>query len=213
MSKLKAILASAALLVAYSAPSHAALMFSFTESGGNVLMQSSGVLDTSKLIAADAPVWGGTGLEANRRPNTDIMGDSSPGQIDLGFGFSLNTDMTAWNGNMFTIFGPFFGVWSSTGTTQFATYVRSFGRTRAGIGIGAEDLNGALWSPDVSWKAAGTFAQLGLTPGIYTVEDRVTAEAITIRIGAAPTPVSAPAPLMLLLLSFATLSYKTRRRD
>lgn len=189
----------------------ASIMFSFTESAGIVSMQSSGTLNTLNLVSATAPPWGGTGIEANSPPDSDILGDTSMGSLDLGFRFSLETDFSPWRVDMFTQFGPFFGLWNSTGTTQFATYWNRFGRRAPGIGIASEDLVGALWSPDVSWTATGTLDGLGLTKGTYTIVDAQTAESITVRIGSAASAVPAPATLFGVTLGLIGLGLSRAR--
>tara|TARA_R110002049_G_scaffold4601_3_gene31761 strand:- start:17670 stop:18239 length:570 start_codon:yes stop_codon:yes gene_type:complete len=171
-------------------------MFSFTESGGSVLMMSSGTLNTGNLVSVSADGWGLAGIETNSPPESDIMGDTISGPVDTAFAFHAGTDLTPWIGDMFV--SDNFG-WSTSGTTQFTTYyVDAFQRT-PGIGIAAEDLVGNFWTPNISWTQPGTFASLGLTEGNYTITDAVTAESISIQIGGQLT---VPEPTSFVLYGF-----------
>jgi len=219
MSKYKRFLISLFLLVLAANSAHASLLFAFSEASGQVTMQSSGTLNTANLLPAAVPLWGGTGIESSVFPDSDIMGDTSMGPLDLAFGFSEGTDFAPWTGTMFTQFGPFFGLWASVGTTQFATYrLRAIPRGRVpGIALASEDLVGALWSPDVSWRAPGTFVSLGLVEGTYTIRDARSAESITILIGqtsAVPLP-STPGLIVLSLLLLCSSSLRSgyQRRE
>ena len=178
----------AVALCLLSGEAQASIMFKFTESGGNVLMQSSGTLDTANLVATSPSGWGNGGIETNGAPESDIMGDTRMGDFDTAFRFNAGTDLSAWVGDMFT--GDTFN-WSYTGTTQFATYYREGGQRTPGIAMNTEDMSGSLWTPDIEWSKSGTFATLGLTPGTYAITDALTGESITIQIGdssAVPEP-------------------------
>lgn len=207
MGKLRILLIAIAVFGIAVPQAEASIVFSFSESGGNVLMQSSGVLDTSKLVSISPSGysgWGDRGIETNSPPESDIMGDTTMGSLDTWFAFNVGTDLSPWIGNMFTV--DHFG-WATAGTTQFATYYRNPNRT-PGLGISAADLVGNLWTPDVSWSTPGTFASLGMTVGDYTITDSRTNESISIQIRSVPEP----GTIALLGLGLAGLGASRRRR-
>jgi hypothetical protein len=182
------------------------VIFSFIEAGPNVLMQSSGTLNTANLVSAPMGGWGGAGIENNTLPDPDIMGDTTIGSIDTGFGFNGGTDLSPWVGNMFT--NSDFS-WTSTGTTAFSTYHGDNVNNRIpGISINSADIVGTTWTPNVSWSTTGSFSSLGMTPGTYTITDAVTSEFITIQIGGA----AAPEPGTLALLALGTVGGLLARR-
>lgn len=198
MNKLKLFLASISILIATTGQVHAGIVFSFTESGGNVLMQSSGVLNTSNLVSVSSSNWGGAGIETNTSPDSDIMGDTTMGAVNTAFRFNTGTDTSIWVGNMFT--NENFS-WLSSGTTQFTTYYFDNDVRTPGIGLSFDDLVGDLWTPDVSWTTSGTFASIGLTVGEYTITDAVTNEFISIQIGQRQTTGEIPEPGILGLFA------------
>ncbi len=200
----------AALLVA-AAPSHAGIIFTFTEASGNVLMNSSGVIDTNNLVLQpNFYTWGGTGIEENG--NHDIMGGTSFGQVDISFGFSAGTDFSPWASAAGPWASDSFGWSVDSGTKSFTTYIFDGGLQVPGLGVLRADLVNGLWSPDQSWSIPGeTFASLQMFPGTYTVTDGLTGEFITFQIGGA-APVPEPSTLLLLGTGFAALGYRYRRR-
>jgi hypothetical protein len=206
INTIKASLAAAVAALIMATPAQASVLFSFTESGGNVSMQTSGTLNTANLVRVTQAGWGGVGIESNASPESDIMGDTSMGSVDTAFGFHAGTDLSAWIGSMFTN-GNF--NWISSGTTQFTTYYMVFGNRTPGIGISVADMVGSLWTPDVSWTNAGTLAGLGLTAGTYAVADINTGESITIQIG---QTVPEPSILALFGLGLAGLAYSRKRK-
>jgi hypothetical protein len=212
MKRLLTISGICAVLALCATSAHASVIFTFAESGGTVVMTSSGTLDTTRLVSVvRADGWGGTGIENNGSGDIDIMGGTSFGQIDTQFGFNAGTDASAITNPG----GPFtfddFNVASIAGSRSFTTYSGFIGGLRQpGIGMRGVDIVAGLWTPDQawSWGAGQTFASLGLNPGTYAVSDSQTGETITIQVGASVVP----EPATLLLLGSALGSAGLRRR-
>ncbi|WP_158222745.1 PEP-CTERM sorting domain-containing protein [Rhodopirellula sp. MGV] len=137
------------------------------------------------------------------------MGDTTMGAVNTAFGFNAGTDLSPWVGDMFTTSN--FN-WSSTGTTQFATYYFSGGLRTPGIAIAADDLSGNIWTPDVSWSKSGTFASLGLTEGLYTITDAVTSESISIQIGNQVATVPEPTTFAMFSIGACIAGFGGLRR-
>jgi hypothetical protein len=218
MKKLIDCAATFAVLVITSMPSHANVIFTFSEVGADVIMTSSGILDTTKLIPVPFSDWGGTGIEDNG--NHDIMGGTEAGGIDTSFGFHAGTDFSQWasaNGPWSTDnFSPTF-----TGTKDFTTYHFDnsipvpgfpFGVQVPGIGVYAADIVNGFWTPDQIWTFSNnTFASLNMFSGTYSVSDIQTNETITFQmIGTSAVP--EPATLLLVGLGMTGLVFVRRRQ-
>lgn len=203
-------IAAAVFLSASSA--NASVLFKFEQVGNDVTMTSSGTLDTSKLIGGDRGTWGGTGIEDNDDGQTDIMGGTSFGQVDLAFAFSNGTDQSAW----LNPGGPFdmdYFAWNvDSGSHSFTTYHIPGGVRNAGIGIVRADMVGDMWTPDQNWTASGvTLAGIGLVEGTFAVSDASTGETITIMVGDGMSAVPLPATLTLLLAGIGGFAALRRR--
>jgi hypothetical protein len=204
-------LAGLVAVLTFAANAQAGVVFTFSQSGAQVVMQSSGSVDTSKLISTAAGGWGGRGIETNAAPETDIMGDTTMGALNAGFRFSPGTDQSDWVGGLFT--SSNFN-WTGTGSTQFSTYVLLSGQRSAGLSINTQDLVGTTWTPDVNWISIGNtnLSGLGLTAGTYSVVDAVTQEFITIQVGPISNAIPEPTSLALVGFSLAALGMTRRAK-
>ena len=183
------------------------LIFRFTESGGDVLMTSSGVLETANLVPGTLTTFFGTGIENST--SYSIMGNGEmTSNLDTALTFNAGTDFSEWlAGSPWT--RDFFA-WRYTGSKQFSTGTAD-GPTgiQPGFLLAAADMVGSTWSPDDSWRfSGGSFASLGLNIGEYTVSDAVTGESITYLI----TNVPEPSGLTLLGLTSVFVYCKRRRK-
>jgi len=206
------LLASSALLITVSAPSHAGIIFTFTESGANVVMNSSGVIDTTNLVPQlSVSGWGGAGIEENG--NHDIMGGTTVGGVDVSFGFNAGTDFSPWASANGPWAANFFSTIVDSGVKGFTTYRFDGGSQLPGLGVESADIVDGFWSPDQNWTFANqTFASLGMFTGTYTVTDAVTAEFITFQVGPAQAQVPEPSTLLLAGLGLAGLGFARRKQ-
>lgn len=199
------------VLGALSAVAQAGAVFTFQEIAGNVVMTSSGSVDTDDLVLQqNESSWGGIGVEQNG--NHDIMGGTSVGQVDISFGFHAGTNFSAWAAAN----GPFtqsrFDAAVTSGARGFTTYVRPAGIQLPGLGVERADIVGGIWTPDQVWSyTSETFLSLGLVTGTYTVTDAVTGEFLTIQIGDT-RQVPLPLPLGLLAIGALALGAASRTR-
>lgn len=205
-----AFIAAATLAASLCSVANAGIVFTFTESGANVVMNSSGTIDTSKLVLQQVVNgWGGTGVEENGIH--DIMGGTTVGDVNMSFGFHAGTDFSPWA----SANGPWaadnFNTTINSGTKGFTTYIRgSNGAQVPGLGIEREDLDGVLWSPDQNWTFLNaSFASLQMFAGTYTVTDAQTGEFITFQIGAGN---ELPEPGAAALVGLALLGAYAARR-
>lgn len=208
------------LLLFVALQAQADITFTFTESGGTVIMTPSGTLDTSNLqVSALTDGWGGTGTEHNSTPgDIDIMGGTDVGGgITALFVFSEGTDASAITnpGGPFA-FDSFPGV-TIAGSKAFTTYGGFDDALRvAGIGMTETDIEGGFWTPDQSWTypEGSTFESEGLIPGVYAVSDAVTGETITIVVDGSlvPVPTTGAWSLALLVVGLLMLGGHGLRR-
>ena len=206
-------IAAAVLAASLCSFANAGIVFTFTESGANVLMNSSGTIDTSKLVLQQSVSgWGGAGVEQNG--NHDIMGGTTVGAVNMSFGFHAGTDFSAWSAANGPWAASNFSTTVDSGHKGFTTYIRITGPQLPGLGIEREDLDGTNWSPDQDWTFHNaSFASLHMFAGTYTVTDAQTGEFITFQIGeAAQLPEPDAAGLVGLALIGAYVARRAKAR-
>jgi hypothetical protein len=187
---------------------NAGVTFTFEEVGGNVVMTSSGSIDTLGLVSAPLMGWGSVGIYNSGAMTVMGATTGETSELDLAFAFNSGTDFSAWMPGP-ALNSSFYIFTVTAGSKQFATY--SGGAPHLpGLGIVSNDLVGSVWTPDQTWTANGTtFASIGLNPGTYTVSDAVSGESITYQIGPVPEPTSA----LLVGLGGMLLMSRSRRRE
>jgi len=154
--------------------------FHFEETHNSVIMTPSGTLDTTQLTPVPSSTWGGVGT-ADESPFIDMMGDDpNPHDINVAFGFSPGSDLSA----VANPGGPFTGQDyspTSTSTRPFTTYYGA----NVGLGLDDTDIVGGIWQPNGQWTYAvgATFKSIGLNRGVYPVLDGVTGEGFIIQVG------------------------------
>lgn len=198
--------AASLLLFGFATGSHADVIFTFADDGGNVTMTSSGSIDTSNLLTGPHGGWGGTTAYIHAS-GYSLIGSTggSLGLTNRAYTFHAGTDFTPWLGATFSSTETSF---VDSGTTQFSTY----GHTGVvpGLMINTSDLVGTIWTPDNSWTRAGTLAGLGWNTGTFTVSDAVNGESITFQVGSAAVP--EPSTLIFLSLGLAAVGACRYRR-
>jgi hypothetical protein len=214
MMQYSKFLAGSVLLAAISLPSHAGIIFKFTESGANVVMTSSGIIDTTKLVLQQGvSSWFGTGIEQNG--NHDIMGGTAVGQVNVSFGFHAGTNFSQWASANGPWASNYFSAIVNSGQKGFTTYIRAngMGPQLPGLGVELSDIVNGFWSPDQMWTFANhSFASLNMFSGSYAVKDAVTGESITFQIGELSNDVPVSSTLLLAVVGLAGLGLSRRKK-
>ncbi len=194
-----------------SAMSHGQLIFNFQEVGNDVVMTSSGTINTAGLVSVGPFGWVGVGIEENGE--YDVLGSSDIGLINLSFAFNPGTSYAAWA----TALGPWdttdLGATILAGSRPFATYVldNSTNEIFPGLGINSADMSGTSWTPDQSWQFSNqTFQSLQMRQGTYTVTDVVTGASITYLIGSG---IPEPTGGLVIAMAAAMIGAVVRRRQ
>ena len=203
MKKSKVLAIFGTLVMLTSVPSQAGLLFSFSESNGDVIMTSSGSFDTTGLVEVAFASWGSTGVQQYN--DFSIMGGTDVGSTDKTFEFNAGTDTSAWAGTAWTT--GWEGASSYTGTKAFSTYTRTNGST-PGLSVTTSDIVNGVWTTDQAWVFSNkTFAELTMITGTYTVMDALTNEFITFQVGTT----SVPEPTTLAIFSLAIMGLVSRK--
>ncbi|ARE40083.1 hypothetical protein RGUI_1942 [Rhodovulum sp. P5] len=199
--------------------SEAALVFTFSEVSGDVVMESSGSIDLTGLVdLGTAHTWGNVGIQYydySAAPAASIMGGTSVGQVDASYGFNAGTDFSAWD--WADGVGPWdvdYFPWTVTsGEKGFATYMFDGNDLYPGLGVESADVVNGIWTPDQNWLVTGqTFASLNMYEGTYTVTDALSGESISFVIGDGSPVVPLPAGLPLVLTALAGFGVVGLRR-
>jgi hypothetical protein len=184
-----ALLIAALTILCLSAPANAAFMIVLSESGGNVVANGSGSINTAALSSLGADGW-----SPRIQP-----GPASSAIIMVGQAATMQ-DWTGWTGP--TSFGtgtsPVFAS-SSSGSLVGIAFANG---TR--LALPSTYVSGTSLTDSATWNST-TYAGLGVTPGTYTWTwgSGATADSLTLQI---PEPTSTA-----LLLGASALALLARR--
>ena len=202
--KLGMIVVAAALALWSFKPAHAAAIFAFSETGGDVVGVLSGRIRTDDLTAVDGPTLR-TAFGVNAFFSQLVAGETR--QPD----FVLYAWLTAP-----TSFGP--GVHGGPNVPpSFASASESTGldltvrndQGRPGLFLPRDYVSNAAMVGGMTFRGQ-TFASIGVTPGEY-VYTLMNGDTMTLRFSSA-TPVPLPAAAWLLLSGLASLVLLRGRR-
>ncbi|MBI1337463.1 MAG: PEP-CTERM sorting domain-containing protein [Phycisphaera sp.] len=187
-----AVIAASVIALVAAPRSHAALVFTAVESGGDVVVTATGSADVSALTLTfnDNPT---TGLTPNR-PYVVVGPDSAYTDFYTGLILGLSTFGT----------GSYTAATSGTGDKVGMDYT-SAGDTYTLL-LPTGYVSGSPLNGSATWQGQ-TFASLGMTPGSYTLlwQTESSFDSLTLNIGV-------PEPSSLALLGLGGLLAMRRRR-